>query len=150
MDKFAGSLSYGGTVLESGEVVYSSGPFTSSFNLRAAKMSSQAGRPIVSSWFNGHEHTMYDDTGEIFYTGITESNARPQVSKNKKYLVYIDSKGGLVVWDNRTQQAKYQIKTNERYENASFDERDSLLVAHTKKNIELYQVSWQKNPRHSN
>ncbi len=141
LDKFAGSLSYGGTVLESGDVLYSSGSFTSSFNLPAAKMSYQAGRPLVSSWFNGHEQTMYDDTGEIFYTGITESNARPQVSKNKKYLVYIDSKGEIVVWDNQTRQAKHHIKTNDRYENASFDERDSLLVAHTKKNIELYQVA---------
>lgn len=140
LDPFAGSLDYGATILESGEVLYRSGSFTSSFNLTTAKMSSQPGRPVVSSWFNGHEHTIYDDTGEIFYTGITESNARPQVSKNKKYLVYIDSKDGMVVWDNLTRQAKYQIKTSERYEGASFDERDSLIVAHTKKNIEVYHL----------
>lgn len=140
LDPFEGSL-YGAAVLESGDVLFRSGSFTSSFNLPAAKMSSQAGKPVVSSWFNGHEHTIYDDTGEVFYTGITESNARPQVSKNKKYLVYIDSKGEMVVWDNQTRQAKHHIKTNDRYEGASFDERDSLIVAHTKKNIELYQVS---------
>ncbi|WP_421799796.1 WD40 repeat domain-containing protein [Haliscomenobacter sp.] len=104
-------------------------------------MTSKAGRPIVSSWFNGYEQTMYDDAGEIFYTGITESNIRPQVSKNKTHLVYIDSKGEMVVWDNQTRKAKHHIKTNEPYEGASFDERDSLIVAHTKKNIELYQVS---------
>lgn len=154
---FSGSLSTDPIILETGDIVYESSAYKDSgksiisiFNLPTAKMNHHAahtvriesnGQSFYSFWHNGHELTIYDDTGDAFNPGITESNAWPRLSKNKQYLVYIDPKGALVIWDNQTRKVKHQINGNERYEYVRFDERDSLVVAHSKKNIELYQLS---------
>ncbi len=149
---------YDPLILESGDVVFKAGAFqdqdkylVSVFNLPNAKQKHSYiygvhtlfsnGGGFYSTFFNGSQNVINDDTGNIFYTQSGNQDMWTRLSKNKKYLVMIERKGNnLVIWDNQLQQAKHRINGSTPYIHARFDERDSLFIAHNSREIEVYAL----------
>lgn len=162
LPSYRGSLGgYDPLILEYGDVVFQSEHHNRSgrdilyvYNLPTAQLTHTQiqhssnlrsnGQSFYSHSEYGESNALYDHLGNYYavqnQSFDMDQNGGVELCKDKKYLGVIDKNGAIVIWHIRLQKVKHLLKGSSPFLEIKFDERDSLVIAHTKKDIELYDL----------